>query len=81
MEAFKITTREHHVIFHIPYEGQWLEWWFTPQDAADFYYQLGTVLERMSNAAEGRMYDRDLFTEFGEALTRVRSVNVGEVEA
>ncbi len=26
-------------------------------------------------------YDADLFTEFGEALSRVRSVEVGEVEA
>jgi len=77
MEAFKITTREHHVIFHIPYEGQWLEWWFTPQDAVDFHYELSAALERMSNAGEGRMYAHDLplFThEIGEALTRVRSV-------
>jgi hypothetical protein len=84
MEAFKITTREHHVIFHIPYEGQWLEWWFTPQDAVDFHYELSTALERMSNAGEGRMYAADLFTyEIGQAMTQtgVRVVDVGEVEA
>lgn len=86
MEAFRITTQEHHVIFHIPYDNQWFEWWLTPQDAVDFHCELGIVLERMSNAAEGRMYDRPLFTlEIGQAMEArnrgVRSVEVGEVEA
>jgi len=78
---YHIEVRDHHVIVHIAYGDRWLEWWLQPQDAANFHADFGTILERVSNMIEGRMYAADLFTEFGEALSRVRSVQVGEVEA
>ncbi len=82
MNAFQIEVRDHHIVVYIPYGEQWFQWWLQPQDAASFHAEFGATLERVSNIAEGRMYAADLFTyEIGEALTRVRSVEVGEVEA
>lgn len=82
---YHIEVRDHHVIVHFLYYGEtWIELWLTPQQAANFHADFGASLERVPNIAEGRMYAHDLplFThEIGEALTRVRSVEVGEVEA
>jgi len=47
-------------------------------------WAIGEALAQLGSEQEGRMYAHDLplFThEIGEALTRVRSVEVGEVEA
>lgn len=82
MEAFQIAAYQHHVVIGIPYaDGTLFEWWLTPQDADALAWAIGNALSQLDSEREGRMYaGRDLFTEYGEALTRVRSVNVGEVE-
>lgn len=80
---FVVQAQNHHI-----WLGQLLEngerWWtpLTPQDADALAWAIGNALSQLDSEREGRMYaGRDLFTEYGEALTRVRSVNVGEVEA
>lgn len=82
MNTFQIAAHEHHVCIGIPTEtGEPWWWWLTPQDADALSWAIGEALAQLGSEQEGRMYAHDLFTEFGEALTRVRSVEVGEVEA
>lgn len=79
METFQIAAHQHHVCVGIPLEnGETWWWWLTPQDADALAWAIGNALSQLDSEREGRMYAGDLFTEYGEALTRVRSVNVGE---
>ncbi len=83
MEAFQIAAYEHHIVIGIPYaDGTLFEWWLTPQDADALSWAIGEALAQLGSEQEGRMYAGDLFTyEIGQAMARVRSVEVGEVEA